>query len=1305
MNAPFNLIPQFIDERFAAGQREGSLDAVTLYMDMSGFTAMTQAFMQRGRDGAETLSTILNKVFSPIVQAVYEQKGFITGFAGDAFTALFPLDEPLRACAAALTIHHLIEQEKQQTTPFGEFTLAVRMGLSVGKVVWGIVGPESQRAYFFRGRGIERCALAEAVAQSGDVIVDYHLRAWMPPHSADLSPLADDPAFSRLLGLVEYPPVEPPTLFHSTHQSRFFPILRPEQIGQGEFREAVIVFISFTAGLPLTELDQFMSWVIETAGRWGGHFNEIEFGEKGGVLLLYFGAPVAHERDPERALNFLLELQHSLEHAPIAGLQWRAGVAFGLVFAGMIGAPLFGKYTCLGSIVNLAARQVMEADWGQIVVAETVAQQVDFSFTWAGEFIYKGFDQPATTYRLLGRHSTVDKFFTQPMVGREAELNQLMAFARPLWEGRFAGVIVLYGEAGMGKSHLTYTLHQICGETVSWFIGQSDAIVPQAFSPFVYWLRRYFAQLPEATPAENRAAFVGKLEQVMAQLPNDPDAAALRTELSRTQSILGALLGHHWPGSLYETLDAPGRYRNTIQALKTLILTESRLRPVVLELEDAHWLDEASRELLTALTRQVEAVPLLIVLTSRYYDDGARPQFPLAPDTPLLEMALNGLSAAALTTLAETILHHPITPTLHTILLEKSQANPFFAQQLLTYFHENGLLTLTPQGWTVETTTFTIPTSINAILMARIDRLAGHIKEVVKVAAVLGREFEVRILSQMLQTDVLPKVQEAQQEQIWMALSEWRYLFKHTLLRDAAYEMQLRSRLRELHGLAAVAYEQVHATELSNYYPDLVYHYGQAQMPQQECTYAIKAGEHAAAHYANREAIAYFNRALALIPPDDQVAHYDLLWQRERVYDLLGEREAQWQDISRLLELTAHWSGEEGHQRRAEAQLLEVGYVRVTKNYAAALDLIAQLAERVQGSEFTALEARIYNEWSEILLRSGEHERALRKASQALNLIRQAQEPQMEALFLNGIGNVLTASLNYREALVYIEEALYLRRQLNDRHSLSISLLNLGGVYSELGEPDKALACYEECLQLKQETGELLGQAALYNNLGNLYLRHGELARGQHYFEQALHLTREVAHRRDEAIVTYNLGYAAWSVGDEATALAWVEQSLQVAQEIGLRIMLNYGWNLRGRVLIDLNRYHEAHTWLEQALQERQAMHLEGLVIETQAELADLYRRQGGLTEAHKRAETVISYLQAGNWAGMEDPFRVYGHCWHIFSEVDEARARVILHDAYEKLQATANRIQEPVLRQNFLFGVPSHRHIVEAFQRAVANR
>lgn len=1297
MNASYNLIPQFIDEQFAAATPSGSLDAVTLFMDMTGFTAMTQAFMQRGRDGAETLSTILNHVFAPVVQAVYEQGGFITGFAGDAFTALFPIDEPLRACAAALNIHTLIQQEQHQATPFGEFTIAVRMGLAAGPVAWGIVGTERQRTYFFRGRGIDACTTAEDMAQPGDIILDEPVQALLRPQQALIAPLPDAPRFARLQGLAAYPeplPVRPIVLHHQAH---FFPNLPLASLSQGEYREAAIIFIAFNTDLPLAELDQLMRRIIELAWQFGGHFNELDFGDKGSMALLYFGAPVTHERDKERALNFLLALQENLGRQPIPSLQWRASVAFGLVYAGMIGAPRRGKYTCLGSTVNLAARQVDAAAWGHIVVSETVAQQTDFRFAWLGTYAYKGFTEPATTYRLLGARSLADKFFAAPMVGRDEELARLHTFAAPLAEGKLAGVALVYGEPGIGKSRLTYALRQALGEQVSWFVGQADPILPQAFGPFVYWLRRTFGQLADARAETNRATFERKLQRLLDRLPEDEDAAALRSELIRTQSCLGALLGHHWPDSLYESLDAQGRYHNTFQAIKTLLLAESRLRPVVLELEDAHRMDDASRELFTFLTRQVHTYPLLLLLTSRYRDDGSRPHYPIAAATPVLELDLAVLSAAAVCHLAASLLHHPITPTLEAILLEKSQANPFFAEQLLYYFRENDLLRLEPQGWHVATTTFTLPSSINAILIARIDRLTAQVKEVVKVAAVLGREFEVRILSQVLRADVLPDVKAAEQEQIWAALNELRYIFRHTLLRDAAYEMQLRTRLRELHRLAAAAYEQLYAADLTPYYPDLAYHYGQAQLPEPERHYARKAAEHAAAQYANQAALDYFSRVLELTPSDDVVAQYELLLQREQLYDRVGNREAQWQDISRLLELTQQ--GEGALRRQAEARLLEVEYTRVTKNYAVAAAQIAILVELLTPAEMPDLLGKAYADWGEILLRQGQHAAAQEKLQQALALARQAQQPQLEAFCLNGLGNVFTVSLEHRQARDCMEEALRLRRQLGDRQEISVTLLNLGSVLSEMGEPDEALACYEECLRLKKLTGELLGQAAVYNNLGNLYVRHGGLGQGQQYFEQALHLAREVNHRRDEAIISYNLGYVAWLMGDAAAVLPWMDTALAIVDEIGLRIIRGFAWTLRGRALILLSRYDEAQHWLEQAISERQAMHLDGLVIETQAELAGLYRLQGRTDAAVHLAETVLSFIEAGDWEGLEDPFGMYWHCWQVFREGDEARARAILHRAYHRLQATADRIQNHDLRQNFLHGVPSHRRLVTAYQ------
>lgn len=302
---------------------------------------------------------------------------------------------------------------------------------------------------------------------------------------------------------------------------------------------------------------------------------------------------------------------------------------------------------------------------------------------------------------------------------------------------------------------------------------------------------------------------------------------------------------------------------------------------------------------------------------------------------------------------------------------------------------------------------------------------------------------------------------------------------------------------------------------------------------------------------------------------------------------------------------------------------------------------------------------------------------------------------------LNGLGNAFTVSLEHQQAQDCLEEALRIRRELGDRQEISMTLLNLGSVYSESGEPDKAMACYEECLQLKKLTGELLGQAAVYNNLGNLYVRHGDLAQGQQYFEQALHLAREVNHRRDEAIISYNLGYVAWQMRDMAAVLPWMDRSLAIADEIGLRIMRGFIWTLRGRALIALSRYDEAHDWLEQALTERQAMHLESLVIETQAELVKLHHYQGLHDATYQLAETVLNFMKIGDWEGMEDPFGVYWHCWQVFREQDEVRAQEILYEAHHQLQTTAKRIQNQDLRQNFLHGVSSHRRLVNAFRQA----
>jgi len=347
--------------------------------------------------------------------------------------------------------------------------------------------------------------------------------------------------------------------------------------------------------------------------------------------------------------------------------------------------------------------------------------------------------------------------------------------ATRLYPGKLAGVVYIYGEAGIGKSHLAYELRRALQKQgdLSWFTGQTDQILRQAFNPFAYFLKRYFNQFPEATLDENKANFEERLNRLIADLSELglESVQGLTDELVRTKSVLGALVGLHWPGSLYESLDGNLRYQNTLFAIKTLLLAESRLAPIILELEDLHWLDEASHEALTTLSRNISDYPLLVVVTSRYADDGSKPDLTLAEDTPTTIVDLNVLSPEDLRHLAEDILGGPVADSLVELLLERTQANPFFAQQFLYYFHENDLLEQVERPSTVwavkEDISVDVPTNINAILIARIDRLAQSVKDVVKAAAVLGREFDDRILARMLQTDISEEVHIAEQEQVW----------------------------------------------------------------------------------------------------------------------------------------------------------------------------------------------------------------------------------------------------------------------------------------------------------------------------------------------------------------------------------------------------------------------------------------------------------------------------------------------------------------------------------------------------------
>ncbi|MCB0037743.1 MAG: AAA family ATPase, partial [Anaerolineales bacterium] len=757
------LIPDFILHRYEQSETTDSFPAVCLLVDISGFTPLTNALVDHGIQGAEILADLLAAVFNPLVTIVHQQNGFIANFVGDAFKAIFPLQDNTtyqRALTAACRIRDHISQHNRFDTPFGSFSFAVKLAIADGSVEWGIWRYENptaaqQAVYYFEGEGLAACLAADSIAQAGDLVITQAVYNHLQPLLPKSRLVANDHWQAGDVSAAHWlPPLNtaPASTEIDPAATAFYPLELLQSRTRGEFRQVVTVFINLQT---IPEADTFAPLFLKLLEEYGGYLGRmgrIGSQDQGTTLLLLWGAPHSFENNIARALQFTLALQSGTT------VPFKVGITHHLAFAGFVGSPEREEYTCYGSYVNQAARQMSAADWGEIWLdAETAIQaEAAFRVVYNGTIPLKGFDRPQPIYQLVGQYASTDNllYTTSTMFGREQEFNTLLAAIQPLLDGRFGGLITIRGEAGIGKSRLLNEFFQAEFVTTHTqiFICQTDEILRQSLNPFIYWLRRYFDQSAAASKIENKNRFQNKFNPLVAQT-----AAALQPELERVHSFLGALLGLRWPNSLYEQVESKLRFDNTLQAIVTLLKAASEQRPVILVLEDVHWLDPDSQQLIEMILRQTDHFPLMLLATTRPAESDVA-WISLPAPIPQTTIELQALPNEVLNELAQMLLNGPITADLLAIMTHRAEGNPFFVEQLLLYLQEQRLLRKQEGVWTIrdhDHLQSTLPRDVRAVLVARLDRLTNEVKQVVQTAAVLGREFSVRVLMQMLREDEL----------------------------------------------------------------------------------------------------------------------------------------------------------------------------------------------------------------------------------------------------------------------------------------------------------------------------------------------------------------------------------------------------------------------------------------------------------------------------------------------------------------------------------------------------------------------
>jgi class 3 adenylate cyclase len=760
-----NFIPDFVEAQYASGRSTGTLKATALFVDISGFTPLTERAFKMGDAGAEVISRELTKLFDPMVDAVHSRGGFIAAFAGDAFMAIFPekakdgSDAAGRARDAATEIMQTVKKKGTAKLGSRNIRFAVKCGLERGKVEWGLpeIAELKARTWYFRGEAIDGASAAEHGAKKGQIKLGKAAAKAVKGAEADgkATPSKAAQATNELM-------------------TTFFPNEIVEAGDRAELRHVTSCFLQFEGAKSHAQIEGVYRELATGLRSHGGVLNRIMFGDKAFSALAFFGAPRATEHAEANAVAFAQAFRSS-GLAKLKGVKARIGIDAGMCYAGLVGGERRNEWSCLGDAVNTSARLMASAAMGGTLVSSRIKQAAETGWEMKsrGKFKLKGKAKQIELFEPGSKRGTSLGFsYKYPMLGRDKELAQLVDFAAPIFSDKpeFVGVLRILGEPGLGKTRLSAAMRaklEESGKGVRWVHMPCDGVHKSGWNAVGTWLRGFFGVTDGMEQGPKRKA----IEKRYAEFTDNPKVPEYtRGELVRTMSFAADLVECHWEGSPFEKLDDPKlRHENRIIAVKELIRALAAVNPVVIEVEDSHWLDASSAEWLTSMTRNIATLPLAILATSRFADDGSRPELKLAREAKLTDLDLQPIAGEEFTAaMARSLLGANVQLDAEALrmITAKARGNPFYTEQLLLHVHDTGELVpaappekapVASGGTKVirrmklkSSDTARLPGSLSSLVTARIDRLSPEVRETVKHASILGVRFLANVLGELL---------------------------------------------------------------------------------------------------------------------------------------------------------------------------------------------------------------------------------------------------------------------------------------------------------------------------------------------------------------------------------------------------------------------------------------------------------------------------------------------------------------------------------------------------------------------------
>ena len=980
-------------------------------------------------------------------------------------------------------------------------------------------------------------------------------------------------------------------------------ILTSKSAIEGERKRVTVMFADVSGFTAMSErldaedvhaiMDRAFAAILEAVHRYEGTINQF-LGD--GVMAL-FGAPIAHEDHPHRALSAALAIQEGLK--PLQddvrrthGLEFRVrmGINTGGVVVGAIGKDLRMDYTAVGDTTNLAARFLGLAQPGQIVVSRRTQHLTDgfFVFEDLGEFQVKGKAEPVRAYALISevrgrtRLEVSKERGLTPLVGRDHELRRLTEAYRRA-DGGHGAIVLVEGDAGVGKSRLLYE-----------FLRTLDGarIVELEATCASYY--RSMAYRPVSELVRRHLGLAEGIDREQIRKRVDERLLDLGLEGEDRGVLIPHFLGVSAPPEFLNRVSGAQLKERTFGALRDLFLRTSESALVLLVVENVHWLDASSEEFFAHLARGLPDHRVLLILSTR-------PDYAAAwLSPPLAEtIRVERLQAEEIRGMVRTLLSaHEVSEKLFKILVEKSEGNPLYVEEILRQLQETAGLVVEDGEARLQGSDVTVPATIHDIIAARVDRLAQQLKQTLQGAAIIGRRFGVSLVSRVLEVlgdqvadhlrdlhgldFVFPSAQEP----------ELMYSFKHALTQDVVYASVLERRRRRYHAVAGYGLEELYAGRIDEVVELLAHHFGRSGEAEKAVDYALLAAEKAQRRWANTEALAYFDDALRRLSamPDteaNRLRRIDAVVKQAEVKFALGRQAEHIQALEGIREVVEgvsdmrrratwyYWTGFLHSLTGARPQVA-IGYCRQAEAIAdgAGLDDIKAFTECCL---------------AQVCAMAGELEDAVAAGEHALEHFEARGNIWWACRTLWALSSAASVMGEWSRGLEYCRRALEHGQAVNDLRLKVAGWWRTGSTHVQRGDVDTGLRCCAEALALspipfdganikavrgyglikagKTEAGIAeLSEALAWldqSHLGYLrafyalwlaegYLRRGERSRARTIVEEILTASHGEVSPRIEGIAERLLGEALVS-DDPAAAANHLDAAMRIFERMGAR--------------------------------------------------------------------------------------------------------------------------------------------------------